>query len=108
MLGRCRFTGRRAVRRLLLHGRRVPDTNVPVVTGGDDLPAVYAEGDAGDVVGVAADGEDFLAGPGVPELDGLVGPAAGDDALSIGAEGHAPGRPCVALQNGHLLARRHV
>src|SRR5262249_14328691 len=91
----------------LLQGRCVPDADV-FPAGRDDLVAVRAEGDAVDPAGVPAEGQDLLAGLGVPELEALVRAGAGDEAAAVGAEGHPPGRPGVAFQEAHLLAGRHA
>ena len=52
---------------------------------------------------VPAQGEDFLAGGGVPELHRAV-PAGGGDAAAVGAERHAADTARVPAQGEHLLA----
>src|SRR5262249_4137179 len=72
---------------------RIPDfhfTEVPLVevpAGRGEARAVGAEGDAVDVAGMPGEGESFLAGGGVPDLDGPVATRRGD-ARAVGTESH--------------------
>ena len=82
-------------------GRGVPDLHRPIHTGGGDPPAVGAEcqhNGGGEPLAVRAvrhalgmplEGEDFLPGPGVPDLHRLV-LTGGGDPPAVRAERHAP------------------
>ena len=69
----------------------------------DQAFAVGAEGHAVDLAGVPLEGESFLAGLGVPHLDGVV-LAAADQAFAVGAEGHAEDPAGVPFEGKDFLA----
>jgi hypothetical protein len=79
-----------AVLRSLLRLRcGIPDPDGGVLTRRCQLMTVRAERQAGDVVDVAAQREDLVPRPRVPDLDGLI-QARGRDTAAVGAEDHAP------------------
>src|SRR5258707_13939180 len=65
--------------------------------------AVGAEGHAAHHHLEAGDREEFLAGPDVPELHGLIH-ASRKETLAIGAKGHAENRLLVTMKGTDLLA----
>src|SRR5438270_849960 len=80
-------------------GGRIPDLRRPISRSAGQAFAIRAEGHAVDPVSVPFEGEEFLAGLGIPDLhlpsdEGLLGviPGAttGGQALAVRAEGHVP------------------
>src|SRR5262249_21394766 len=92
---------------LFLQRRRVPDFDVDVA-GGYDLVAVRAKGDPANHVVATAQRHDLLTGLRVPQLDRLIRPSAGDQAIAIGTERDPPDGLCVAAQDAGFLARCRV
>ena len=80
----------RYLRTRLFQRSGVPDPDGPIDARRGQPVAVGAEGQAEDVVDVAAQREDLLPGRGVPELDGLI-QARRREAAAVGAEGHGSG-----------------
>src|SRR5262249_50175210 len=70
--------------------------------GGGEAPAVGAEAHALDPASVLAEGEEFLPGPGVPQLYRVIF-RSGGQAGAVGAEADAPDRVGVTLEVELLL-----
>src|SRR5262249_17304621 len=90
---------------------RVPDLYLPrfaaIPAARGDVPAVGADGHAGDRLVVSTQGEHLLTRQGVPDLDGVVGTAR-DDPLAIRAVHQAANPSGVSAQAEQLLPRDGV
>lgn len=87
----------------LLSSRSIPQLDHLVRAAADDPPAVRAEGDADDPVGVSPEGQRLPTGGRIPQLDCLVR-AAADDPFAVRAEGDAEDPVGVSLEGQRFLS----